>query len=685
MSLIINGKKLNLNNNKILSIIQLCESLNIYIPRFCYHKKLSIAGNCRMCLVEIEFTDYNKKMVIACGTTLVNNWRISTYNLIIKKVRENILEFLLINHPLDCPICDQGGECDLQDQVLIYGNDRHRFTEKKRTVNDKNFGVFIKAIMTRCIHCTRCIRFFDEIVGSHQLGLLGRGMYTEVGTYTNKFLESEITGNIIDLCPVGALTSKPFSFSGRSWEFMNIESIDILDSTCSSIRIDIKGNIIMRIVPVINNKLNEEWITDKIRFCYDSFKLQRIVLPYVKLNRFNKYIITSYERIYSYIKININIIFKYKIHDSCTFFIGDLINVFSQIMFKFFSRFLGFYNLNSIIIKDIDQKQYYLMNEELNNIETYKLFLLCGINTKVESSILNIKLKKVINRNNNVKVCYIGTNILLNYDIIHLGFTCELFLQIYFGKFFICKTMFSWKKICCIGNSNFFSNENSFNTLLLSFFKKLNININYNYVTLFSSEINSYELGIQPSLKVKLNNNWWYYSVPKFIYLLGVDWISKINVINNNNIIIYQGHHADNGSFLANIILPSSTYIENEGHYISCEGILKYTPQVLNTYAKILPDSIIIYSLLQYISNTKLYNYNNFVHYIKKIYPNRLNKTVSLFNLFDMYSKYEYIYFYDNYYINRIKSYYALDVFNRNSTTIVKYLISNLKNKINFF
>jgi len=156
-------------------------------------------------------------------------------------------------------------------------------------------------------------------------------------------------------------------------------------------------------------------------------------------------------------------------------------------------------------------------------------------------------------------------------------------------------------------------------------------------------------------------------------------------VINNNNIIIYQGHHADNGSFLANIILPSSTYIENEGHYISCEGILKYTPQVLNTYAKILPDSIIIYSLLQYISNTKLYNYNNFVHYIKKIYPNRLNKTVSLFNLFDMYSKYEYIYFYDNYYINRIKSYYALDVFNRNSTTIVKYLISNLKNKINFF
>jgi len=209
----INNKKIGVKN-KYISIIQLCEMLDIYIPRFCYHKKLSIAGNCRMCLVEVESA--TNKPVIACSTYLTADMKIYTRSNLVNKIRENILELLLINHPLDCPICDQGGECDLQDQAMIYGNDRSRFLEKKRSSFDKNLGIFVKSIMTRCIHCTRCIRFCNELVGETQIGIFGRGIYSEIGTYNENKLNSEIIGNIIDLCPVGALTSKPFSFSARS-------------------------------------------------------------------------------------------------------------------------------------------------------------------------------------------------------------------------------------------------------------------------------------------------------------------------------------------------------------------------------------------------------------------------------------------------------------------------------------
>ena len=688
MYLIINNINYNIHG-KIWSIIQLCESLNIYIPRFCYHNKLSIAGNCRMCLVDTELLLPNgykqKKIMIACGTAIINNLTIFTFNKVVKKIQENILEFLLINHPLDCPICDQGGECDLQDQVIIYGNDRNRFTEKKRTVSDKNFGVFIKSIMTRCIHCTRCIRFYNEIIGFNKLGLLGRGINNEISTYNNTILNSEISGNIIDLCPVGALTSKPFSFTGRSWELLNIESIDILDSVCSSIRIDIKGSIVMRILPVKNNKLNEDWITDKIRFSYDSFLLQRIMMPHIKIK--NKFILTSYEKIFIYLKKNINLIVFNKLYDSCIFVVGDLINILSQILFKYFSRFLGFFNLNIFLSKNIDQKQYYLMNDSLNNIEIYNIFLLCNVNTKIESSILNIKLKKIKNNNNSIKIFYIGTNIMLNYDLIHLGFTCELFLNIYFGQHYICKNIWKLKKICCIGNNSFFTNDNIFNLMFITLLKKLNLFFSYNYISLFSSELNTYDLGLQSSLKIQINNNWFRYSTPKIIYLLGVDYINQLNFKKNKSLIIYQGHHADSGLFLSDIILPSSTFIETEGHYINCEGLLKYAPKILDTYTKtkILPDSLIIFSLLNYISNFKTKSFHTFIQYINKIYPYRLNKQYIFFNIFDKLFKYEYIYFHDAYYINKIKSYYTLDVFNRNSNNIVKHLILSFKKKNNFF
>jgi NADH dehydrogenase (ubiquinone) Fe-S protein 1 len=257
------------------SVLQHCELIGIQLPRFCYHDQLSIAGNCRMCMVELSTS---AKPVIACSTEITAGMQIYTDSAMIRYARENVLEFLLINHPLDCPICDQGGECDLQDFSLMHGSDRGRFSEDKRTVLDTSFGALIKGIMTRCIHCTRCVRYFAEIVGSASVGTVGRGSDTEI-MYMADMPYTNIAGNVIDIRPVGALTSRPYSFACRPWELLSVESIDILDGLCSNITIDCRGAEIMRILPRANSILNIDWITDKIRFCYDGLKVQRIVSP----------------------------------------------------------------------------------------------------------------------------------------------------------------------------------------------------------------------------------------------------------------------------------------------------------------------------------------------------------------------------------------------------------------------
>jgi NADH-quinone oxidoreductase chain G len=263
------------------TVLQACILNNYDIPRFCYHEKLSIAGNCRMCLIE-EVKQF--KPLAACSIIITNNMNLYTHTIKTKKSREAVLEFLLINHPLDCPICDQGGECDLQDQTLLFGSDRGRFYEYKRAVENKECGPLIKTIMNRCIHCTRCVRFINELAGNNQLGITGRGYKMEIGFYIDNFLDSEVSGNIIDLCPVGALTSKPYAFKGRPWELKSFDFIDFFDSFHSNIKIEIRNEKIMRILPKINDFINEEWITDKIRFCYDGLRIQRLYYPILKKN-----------------------------------------------------------------------------------------------------------------------------------------------------------------------------------------------------------------------------------------------------------------------------------------------------------------------------------------------------------------------------------------------------------------
>ena len=277
--IIIDGENFEVEDG--VSVIQACEESGVEIPRFCYHERLSVAGNCRMCLVDVEDSrGMSPKPVASCAIPVSEGLIVHTKTERVKNAREGIMEFLLINHPLDCPICDQGGECDLQDQSLAYGHGISRYEQDKRSVENKDMGPFIKTEMTRCIHCTRCVRFSSEITGVDEIGAIGRGRDMEITTYLDKAVQSELSGNVIDLCPVGALTSKPYAFTARPWELKQTESIYVMDAVGSNIRIDTKGNKVMRVLPRINEEVNEEWISDKTRFFWDGLGLQRIDKPY---------------------------------------------------------------------------------------------------------------------------------------------------------------------------------------------------------------------------------------------------------------------------------------------------------------------------------------------------------------------------------------------------------------------
>ena len=336
--------KLKVNDTEVeveegLTVLQACEKAGVEIPRFCYHEKLSIAGNCRMCLVEME---KSPKPIASCAMPAADGMVIKTNTQKIEKSRKGVMEFLLANHPLDCPVCDQGGECDLQDQSMFYGIDKSRFKENKRAVPDKNMGPLIKTQMTRCIHCTRCIRFATEIAGVPELGAIGRGEDMQITTYLEQSIQSELSGNVIDLCPVGALTSKPYVFEARPWELKKTESIDVMDAVGSNIRIDTYDWEVKRILPIINEDINEEWISDKTRYACDGLLNQRLDTPYVKYN--NKFEKASWDEVYKIIKSKIKDTSKDKI---CGF-VGDLINMEASFIFKeFFDRTIDINNYES--------------------------------------------------------------------------------------------------------------------------------------------------------------------------------------------------------------------------------------------------------------------------------------------------------------------------------------------------
>jgi NADH dehydrogenase (ubiquinone) Fe-S protein 1 len=406
------------------SVLQACEVVGIEIPRFCFHERLLIAGNCRMCLVEIE---KSPKPQASCAVPVMPGMKIFTNTPLVKKAREGVLEFLLLNHPLDCPICDQGGECDLQDQAMIFGSDRSRFFERKRGVEDKNLGPLVKTIMTRCIHCTRCVRFATEVAGVEVLGTTARGIDTEIGTYVEKMFESELSGNIIDLCPVGALTSKPYAFTSRPWELKNTESVDVLDSVGSNIRVDTRGTEIMRIIPRLNEEINEEWISDKTRFSYDALKRQRLTQPMIR-NKSGNLVPVEWLEAFNFIKKNLKGVSPNEIVG----IVGNLVDVETMFTLK---NFLAANGSSTLVSEfgDGEINQDFLQNQTFNStiqgIEDSDLCLLIGTNPRKEAALINARIRKRYLQGE-FSVASIGPNVNLTYPVEHLGVSTKVLAEV---------------------------------------------------------------------------------------------------------------------------------------------------------------------------------------------------------------------------------------------------------------
>ncbi len=385
-----------------LTVLQACELAGAEIPRFCYHEKLSIAGNCRMCLVELE---KSPKPIASCAMPAVDGMVIKTNTEKVEKSRKGVMEFLLANHPLDCPVCDQGGECDLQDQSMFYGIDKSRFKENKRYVPEKYMGPLIKTQMTRCIHCTRCIRFATEVAGVPELGAIGRGEDMQITTYLEKAMESELSANVIDLCPVGALTSKPYVFEARPWELKKTETIDVMDAVGSNIRVDTYGWEVKRVLPRINEEINEEWISDKTRYACDGLKNQRLDTPYFKTkNKFEK---MSWKK--SYLKIFDKI--SNTPSDKIAGITGDMTNMESLFAIKeFFEKTIKSKNLDSRcenFYVNSKNRSNYIFNSKITGIEEADLIILIGTNPRYEATILNSRIRKAY-LNNNIDIFSIG-------------------------------------------------------------------------------------------------------------------------------------------------------------------------------------------------------------------------------------------------------------------------------------
>ncbi len=586
-----------------LTVLQACEKAGAEIPRFCYHEKLSIAGNCRMCLVEME---KSPKPIASCAMPATDGMVIKTNTPKIEKSRKGVMEFLLANHPLDCPVCDQGGECDLQDQSMFYGIDKSRFKENKRAVPDKNMGPLIKTQMTRCIHCTRCVRFATEVAGVPELGAIGRGEDMQITTYLEQSVQSELSGNVIDLCPVGALTSKPYVFEARPWELKKTETIDVMDAVGSNIRVDTYDWEVKRVLPIINEDINEEWISDKTRYACDGLLNQRLDTPYIKYN--NKFEKASWEEVYNIIKSKIENTNK----DEICGFVGDLINMEASFIFKeFFERTLRSKKYDSRSNRsfiDNSSRENYLFNSTINGVEESDLILLIGTNPRFEATMLNARIRKAY-LNNNTKIISLNEIGDLTYPYVSLDGKTQTLRDIIENKNDISNEIIkSIKPIIIFGESflNLKSAEYLFFALKDFLLKNDKFRENWNPLNLLSSNaatVGSLDLDIVDttnSLFEELNDNKF-----KLIYLLGRD---DLNFKKKDEFIIYQGSHGDKGAEIADIILPGSAYTEQSGYFTNLEGKIQKAYKASYPPGESKEDWQIINDLSELMNNRKLFN-----------------------------------------------------------------------------
>tara|TARA_A100001011_G_scaffold38903_1_gene36750 strand:- start:1332 stop:3365 length:2034 start_codon:yes stop_codon:yes gene_type:complete len=586
-----------------LTVLQACEKAGVEIPRFCYHERLSIAGNCRMCLVEME---KSPKPIASCAMPAADGMVIKTNTPKIEKSRKGVMEFLLANHPLDCPVCDQGGECDLQDQSMFYGIDKSRYKENKRAVPDKNMGPLIKTQMTRCIHCTRCIRFATEVAGVPELGAIGRGEDMQITTYLEQSIQSELSGNVIDLCPVGALTSKPYVFEARPWELKKTETIDVMDAVGSNIRVDTYDWEVKRVLPIVNEDINEEWLSDKSRYACDGLLNQRLDTPYIKYN--NKFEKASWDEVYKIIKSKIENTQKDKI---CGL-VGDLTNMETGFIFKeFFDRTLDskrydFRSSNSFI--DNSLRENYLFNSKINGIEDTDFILLIGSNPRFEATMLNARIRKAYLKNN-TKIYSLNDVGDLTYDYKNFDGKTQKIKEIFENKDEISNDIIQSKNPMIILGESFLNLKSAiylFN-LIKNFLSQNNkFSNNWNPLNILYSDagtVGSIDLDIickTNNLIEEIDQNKY-----EIIYLLGQD---NLKFKKKDEFIIYQGSHGDKGAEMADIILPGSAYTEQNGHFTNLEGKIQKAHKASYPPGEAKEDWQIINELAELMNNRKLFN-----------------------------------------------------------------------------
>lgn len=564
-------------NNKLTyvpynsSVLEACKSVGIDVPRFCFHERLSVAGNCRMCLVELE---KSPKPVASCAMPVVNNMRVFTDTPLVRKARESVLEFLLVNHPLDCPICDQAGECDLQDQTMVFGSDRNRFFAFKRSVEDKNCGPLVKTIMNRCIHCTRCVRFITDIAGIEDLGTTNRGRSTEIGTYLQKALKSELSGNIVDLCPVGALTSKPYAFIARPWELRSVESIDFSDAVGSNIRIDFKETELVRILPKKNEGLNEEWLSDKARYCFDGSKIQRLDRPYIKdakgaLTECSwETAINSVSSLFSKVKAS-----------EVSIIVSPDLGISSLIEVENFASSSGIQNIGFPRKLEVnsDFVENFIVNTPLDDINLSDFCLFVGCNPRFEAAMFNLKLRK----RSQLRTfdCFsIGLAHDLTYKSKILGISPEILLEVAEGRHPVCKLLRSSKKPLVVFSASLaeridFRGLEQIIRVLSKYTRVVSSEaIGYCFLNQESNQVGLFNIGLKRINTLRLKNHKLCLLIGYFkeedlkILRAGFNPQLQLIVISANGNILFKN---------SSVVLPLKGVFEHEDIYFNLEG----TPQ----------------------------------------------------------------------------------------------------------
>ena len=538
------------------TVLQACEVAGKEIPRFCYHERLSIAGNCRMCLVEME---RSPKPVASCAMPVMDGQVIKTNTPMVKKAREGVMEFLLINHPLDCPICDQGGECDLQDQAFNYGGGRSRYELNKRSVDQKHMGPLIKTHMNRCIHCTRCVRFSEEVAGIAEIGAINRGENMEITTYLENTIDSEMSGNVIDLCPVGALTSKPYSYEARPWELNKVETIDVMDAVGSNIRMDSKGWEVKRVLPRVNDEINEEWISDKTRYACDGLLNNRIDNPYIKKN--GKLIEASWKEAINFIYENVS--------DKKSFagLVGQLVDLETTYAFKSFLK--NTFNSDLIdfrqkdILFDTSDEFNFRFNTSIQKIDECDFILLIGTNPRHEATIINTRIRKAVK--NGCKVFSIGDPGELHYNYKVIGNNISILDDLINGNISESKILKEAKNPAIIIGESVLKPEVSLS--VINSVKVLLKNINkldgFNILHQSASTVGNLILGLQSNEIEKIYSS-------EVLYLLNADEIDPKKL--KNKFVIYQGTHGGESSQIADVVLPGAAYSEKNGSFVNLEG-----------------------------------------------------------------------------------------------------------------